>query len=118
LAPVERAPEFAVRRAGPLAQAWDDGVVEDRGTFLAPVLPRKKAVPRLESRAAALQGGRALHAGEREITDGNHVRDVGRACVPPAVAERVKLLHITDAQPGLRLHPFAQADLEGAMCQR
>ena len=35
-----------------------------------------------------------------------------------AVAERVELLDIADAQAGLRLDPGAQADLEGAVRQR
>ena len=35
-----------------------------------------------------------------------------------AVAERVELLDVADAQPGLLLDPGAQADLEGAMRQR
>src|SRR5215212_4990033 len=35
-----------------------------------------------------------------------------------AIAERVELLDITDPQAGLLLHPFAQADLEGAMRPR
>src|SRR4029077_6964552 len=117
LAPAERTAELAMRWSGPFAQGWDD-VVEDGGALPAPVLPRKETIPRLATRAAGLQRGRALDAGEREITDGNHVRDIGRSRMAAAVAEGVKLLDIADAQPGLRLDPFAQPDLEGAMRQR
>ncbi len=89
------------------------------GTLLAPVFPRKEAVPRLEARAAGFQrSGTLRHAREREIADRNHVCDIGRTGMAAAIAERVKLLDIADAQARLRLDPFAQPDLERAMRQR
>ena len=90
-------------------------LVEDRRTRLAPVLPRKEPVPRLEAGAGDAQ--RIVgHAGEREIADRNHVRaGVVGARMAAAVAEGVELLDIADGQAGLRLDPGAQADLEGAM---
>src|SRR3954469_22733742 len=104
-----------MRWGGPVTQRRDDDLVEDRGVLFAPVLPWKKVVPRLEAGAADLQRGRALHAREGEIADRNHVRDVGRTGMAAAVAECIELLDIADAQAGLRLGPFTQADLEGAM---
>ena len=87
---------------------------------LAPVLPRKEAVPRLEAGAGCAQrGGVVGHAGEREIADRDHVRaGVVRPRMAAAVAERVELLDIADGERGLRRHPGAQADLEGAVRQR
>ena len=43
---------------------------------------------------------------------------IGRPDVAAAIAEGVELLHIADAQAGLRLDPGAQPDLEGAVRQR
>ena len=35
--------------------------------------------------------------------------------MPPAIAERIELLHIAELDSGLPLHPFAQSDLERAV---
>ena len=43
---------------------------------------------------------------------------VAGAGMPAAVAEGVELLDIADREPGLRLHPGAQADLEGVVRER
>ena len=43
---------------------------------------------------------------------------VAGARMAAAVAEGVELLDIADGEPGLRLDPGAQADLEGAVRQR
>ena len=62
----------------------------------------------------------ARAARQREIADRERVRP-SRLSVPAPVAERVELLNITEIEPGLSLHPFAQADLQRAMrprCER
>src|SRR3990172_4178670 len=41
-----------------------------------------------------------------------------RLGMPPPVAERIELLDIAEIEPGLPLHPFAQADLQRAMGAR
>ena len=38
--------------------------------------------------------------------------------MPPAVAERVELLHVAELDSGLAFHPLAQADLEGTVRAR
>ena len=48
---------------------------------------------------------------QREIADRERMRSAGLG-VPAPVAECVELFHITEREPGLPLHPFAQADLE------
>src|SRR5262249_16762050 len=101
----------------PLIEQGDD-VVEDRGALAAPVLPGEEAVPWLEARAARLERGRARDPGQREITDRDHVRDVGGARATAAGAAGVELVDIAAAQAGLLLDPGAQPDLEGAMRQR
>ena len=44
--------------------------------------------------------------------------DIAGLGVPSAIAERVELLGIAELQPGLPMHPGAQAAFEGAMLQR
>ena len=100
LAPAERRGRLAMPRRGPLLEQRHDDLVEDRGPPLAPVLPRKEAVPRLEPGAAASRSAAALsgHAREREIADRDHVHaGVVRPRVAAAVAEGVELLDIADA---------------------
>jgi hypothetical protein len=93
-------------------------IVEDGRALLAPVFPWEKTIPWLEARAAGLQRGRALDARECQIADRRPCARRRRAGMAAAVAERVELLDVADAQPGLLLDPGAQADLEGAMRQR
>ena len=58
-------------------------------------------------------------AGQSEIADRENMRGgVARLGVPAAVAESVELLDIAEVEPGLPLHPGAQADLEGAVGAR
>ena len=56
-------------------------------------------------------------AGQREIADRKSMRAAGLG-VAAAVAERIELLDIAEIEPGLPLHPFAQADLEGPVRAR
>ncbi len=87
------------------------------GRPVAPILPGEEAVPRLEAGAGRAQRGWVLrHAGEREIADRDDVRaGVARMRMAAAVAEGIELFDIADIERGLRRHPFAQADLEGAV---
>ena len=80
----------------------------------------KEAVPGLEAGARRAQRrGVVGHARQREIADRDHVRaGVARPRVAAAVAEGVELLDVADVDRGLRRHPGAQADLEGAVRQR
>ena len=58
-------------------------------------------------------------AGQREIADRENVRRrIAGLGVPAAIAEGVELLDITEVEPGLPLHPGAQADLERAVRAR
>ena len=59
--------------------------------------------------------GRA--ARQRQIADGERVC-AARLRVPASVSERVELLDIAEFDPGLPLHPFAQADLQRAVGAR
>ena len=43
---------------------------------------------------------------------------VARARMAAAIAERIQLFDIADIERGLRRHPFAQSDLEGAVRER
>ena len=100
--------------ARPGFQRRQDLVVEDFGAAVAPVLPRKEAVPGLEARAARNGAALSEHAGEREIADRHHMRiGVAGARMASAIAECVELLDIGDVERGLRLPPRRAGPFRG-----
>ena len=104
------------RALGPFLQPRLDLARENFRLAVPPVLPGEIGVPGRPMRAEQLL---ARAAGQSEITDGENVRcRVAGLGVPPAVAESVKLLDITEVEAGLPLHPGAKADLERAVLAR
>src|SRR5665648_952456 len=106
-----QSPRGVIRRwwpLGPFLQPRLDFVRQDLGLAVPPVLPRQIRVPGRPMRAHHLL---ARAARKREIADRERMRPAWLR-VPPTVAEGVELLHIAELDPGLALHPFAQADLQ------
>src|SRR5688500_1133929 len=61
----------------------------------------------------------SLRACEREVADRKDMRSrIVRFSVPAPIAERIKLLHIAEIEPGLLFHPGSEADLERALRAR
>ena len=97
LAPAERAGDARhLRLLRPFAQSRDDLRVENLRPLLAPVFPRKIAIPRLERGAGGPLFVRSVGTGQCEIADRDHVSGIARMGVAAAIAERIKLLNITE----------------------
>src|SRR5690606_13607186 len=95
----------------PLAQPRLDLARQNIRTAFAPVLPREVLLP--APPRAVLKIARVPPLGEREIADRNHMqRGIVGLRVPAAVAERVELFDVAEAEPRLLLHPGAQTALE------
>ena len=104
----------------PVFKRGENLFLDHRRALVAPVLPRKVAVPRLEGCARHLRlRGAVRRARQRKIADrGDMGVGVAALGMAAAVAECVKLFDIAEAQAGLLLHPRPQADFQRAVSDR
>src|SRR5579872_1719449 len=95
------------RRGSERVKNRQNGGCEHRRCAVAPVFPRKKAVP-VPPQHARQRFERA--ARQRQISDGNDPRSLSLAHeMTAAIAKSVKLLDISKLYLGLLLHPVAQS---------
>src|SRR5262249_53254811 len=100
---------------GPCEKGRTYDLVDDGGLAVPPILPRQEGIPASPPRARSQQGFLAVvgDASKREVADRHDVKiAVLHRLVTPAVAERVKLFHISEPQRRLLGDPFPQARLQ------
>ena len=117
-----RAAAFFPPASAQATQGRGDGLVDEVGAALAMVLPGKMAMPVAPD---GVEGGDVCAFGRQaEIADrdqaraGGRIAELGLRQFAAEIAERVELLDIAGLEAGLRAHPVAQAEFEGAVALR